>query len=78
VIHFLHYQVIVPQQRIVKFNIMAVWLTSLFFNVPFMIDKSTVNDRSQNVLSAIDLVCGTKPTSTRTTASDAAICCRKP
>ena len=51
VIHSLRYQVIFPQQRVVKL-VIAVWMTSLFISVPFLIDDSVVNDRSQNVLSA--------------------------
>lgn len=51
VIHSLRYQVILPQQRIVKL-IIVLWLTSVFVSVPFLIDDSAVKDRSQNVLSA--------------------------
>ena len=51
VIHSLRYQMILPQQRILKL-IVAVWSTSLLVSVPFLIDDSVVNDRSQNVLSA--------------------------
>lgn len=51
VIHSLRYQVILPPHRIVKL-IIAIWLTSLLFSVPFLIDDSVVHGRSQNALSA--------------------------
>ena len=51
VTHSLSYQVILPPQRIVKL-IIAIWSTSLLVSVPFLIDDSAVNDRSQNALSA--------------------------